>query len=99
MKDKKQHVILQSLNLHRYFLMNDKGEKMKGQLGVVRTNCIDCLDRTNVTQVCLNNIMMLLLSYFIGLLVIHAAYFLLSAEHDRSKDARISTQKDWCFWR
>jgi len=24
---------------------------MKEQLGVVRTNCIDCLDRTNVTQV------------------------------------------------
>lgn len=31
--------------------MNEKGEKMKEQLGVVRTNCIDCLDRTNVTQV------------------------------------------------
>jgi len=24
---------------------------MKEQLGIVRTNCIDCLDRTNVTQV------------------------------------------------
>ncbi|XP_010547401.1 PREDICTED: phosphoinositide phosphatase SAC6-like [Tarenaya hassleriana] len=33
-----------------YFLLNEKGEKMKEQLGVVRTNCIDCLDRTNVTQ-------------------------------------------------
>ncbi|XP_010550496.1 PREDICTED: phosphoinositide phosphatase SAC6 isoform X2 [Tarenaya hassleriana] len=33
-----------------YFLLNGKGEKMKEQLGVVRTNCIDCLDRTNVTQ-------------------------------------------------
>ena len=35
----------------RYLLLNEKGEKMKEQLGVVRTNCIDCLDRTNVTQV------------------------------------------------
>ncbi|KAH0942444.1 hypothetical protein HID58_002081 [Brassica napus] len=34
----------------RYFLVNEKGDKMKEQLGVVRTNCIDCLDRTNVTQ-------------------------------------------------
>ncbi|XP_061354997.1 phosphoinositide phosphatase SAC6-like isoform X1 [Gastrolobium bilobum] len=34
-----------------YLLLNNqKGEKMKEQLGVVRTNCIDCLDRTNVTQ-------------------------------------------------
>ncbi|XWS45639.1 hypothetical protein CRYUN_Cryun15aG0153800 [Craigia yunnanensis] len=33
-----------------YLLLNEKGEKMKEQLGVVRTNCIDCLDRTNVTQ-------------------------------------------------
>ncbi|KAJ7944064.1 Phosphoinositide phosphatase family protein [Quillaja saponaria] len=33
-----------------YFLLNEKGDKMKEQLGVVRTNCIDCLDRTNVTQ-------------------------------------------------
>ncbi|KAA0025607.1 phosphoinositide phosphatase SAC7-like [Cucumis melo var. makuwa] len=36
--------------IYRYMLLNDKGEKMKEQLGVVRTNCIDCLDRTNVTQ-------------------------------------------------
>ncbi|XP_019099709.1 PREDICTED: phosphoinositide phosphatase SAC7-like [Camelina sativa] len=36
--------------LHRYFLLNEKGDKMKEQLGVVRSNCIDCLDRTNVTQ-------------------------------------------------
>ncbi|KAH9662387.1 phosphoinositide phosphatase SAC6 [Citrus sinensis] len=34
----------------RYLLLNEKGEKMKEQHGVVRTNCIDCLDRTNVTQ-------------------------------------------------
>ncbi|XP_039026131.1 phosphoinositide phosphatase SAC6-like isoform X2 [Hibiscus syriacus] len=33
-----------------YFLLNEKKEKMKEQLGVVRTNCIDCLDRTNITQ-------------------------------------------------
>ncbi|WMV14563.1 hypothetical protein MTR67_007948 [Solanum verrucosum] len=34
----------------RYFLLNEKDEKVEVQLGVVRTNCIDCLDRTNVTQ-------------------------------------------------
>ncbi|KAL6507508.1 Fimbrin, actin-bundling protein [Orobanche gracilis] len=33
-----------------YLLLNEKGEKVEGQVGVVRTNCIDCLDRTNVTQ-------------------------------------------------
>ncbi|KAF7809590.1 phosphoinositide phosphatase SAC7 [Senna tora] len=33
-----------------YLLLNEKKEKMKEQLGIVRTNCIDCLDRTNVTQ-------------------------------------------------
>ncbi|GAB2282470.1 GTPase activating protein (GAP) for Rho1p [Dionaea muscipula] len=33
-----------------YFLVNEKGEKLQEQHGVVRTNCIDCLDRTNVTQ-------------------------------------------------
>ncbi|MBA0793705.1 hypothetical protein Gohar_018091, partial [Gossypium harknessii] len=38
------------LDKNGYLLLNDKGEKMKEQLGVVRTNCIDCLDRTNVTQ-------------------------------------------------
>ncbi|CAN4078597.1 unnamed protein product [Withania somnifera] len=35
---------------NRYFLLNEKGEKVEQQLGVLRTNCIDCLDRTNVTQ-------------------------------------------------
>ncbi|XP_011658074.1 phosphoinositide phosphatase SAC7 isoform X1 [Cucumis sativus] len=38
------------LDQNGYMLLNDKGEKMKEQLGVARTNCIDCLDRTNVTQ-------------------------------------------------
>ncbi|XVF62285.1 hypothetical protein PTKIN_Ptkin08bG0205200 [Pterospermum kingtungense] len=38
------------LQKNGYLLLNEKGEKMKEQLGVVRTNCIDCLDRTNVTQ-------------------------------------------------
>ncbi|GKA54732.1 phosphoinositide phosphatase SAC6-like protein, partial [Tanacetum coccineum] len=37
-------------NSTKYFLINDKGEKVEAQIGVVRTNCIDCLDRTNVTQ-------------------------------------------------
>ncbi|KAM7516026.1 hypothetical protein LguiA_005609 [Lonicera macranthoides] len=38
------------LSKNRYLLLNEKGEKVESQLGVVRTNCIDCLDRTNVTQ-------------------------------------------------
>ncbi|KAI9077395.1 hypothetical protein K1719_040708 [Acacia pycnantha] len=38
------------LERNGYLLLNEKGEKMKEQLGVVRTNCIDCLDRSNVTQ-------------------------------------------------
>jgi hypothetical protein len=30
--------------------MNSKGQILLEQSGVVRSNCIDCLDRTNVTQ-------------------------------------------------
>ncbi|XP_050379320.1 phosphoinositide phosphatase SAC6 [Argentina anserina] len=42
--------IVDFLDRNGFLLLNEKGEKMKEQLGVVRTNCIDCLDRTNVTQ-------------------------------------------------
>nr|XP_043607637.1 phosphoinositide phosphatase SAC6-like [Erigeron canadensis] len=35
---------------NRYYMLNDKGEKVETQIGIVRTNCVDCLDRTNVTQ-------------------------------------------------
>jgi len=38
------------LKKHGYLLLNEKGEKIQEQDGTVRTNCIDCLDRTNVTQ-------------------------------------------------
>lgn len=38
------------LQKNGYLLLNEKSEKVKEQLGIVRTNCIDCLDRTNVTQ-------------------------------------------------
>ncbi|XP_074340297.1 phosphoinositide phosphatase SAC8 isoform X2 [Apium graveolens] len=34
----------------RYFLLGSKGEILAEQKGVIRSNCIDCLDRTNVTQ-------------------------------------------------
>lgn len=37
--------------VYRYFLLTDKDEKIAQQTGTVRTNCVDCLDRTNVTQV------------------------------------------------
>ncbi|KAL8102182.1 hypothetical protein AgCh_026905 [Apium graveolens] len=33
-----------------YFLLGSKGEILAEQKGVIRSNCIDCLDRTNVTQ-------------------------------------------------
>ncbi|KAJ1279237.1 hypothetical protein BS78_04G139900 [Paspalum vaginatum] len=38
------------LKKHKYFILNDKDEKIEQQTGTVRTNCVDCLDRTNVTQ-------------------------------------------------
>ncbi|MQM03440.1 hypothetical protein Taro_036223 [Colocasia esculenta] len=38
------------INKQGYFLLNPSGEKVNEQQGIVRTNCIDCLDRTNVTQ-------------------------------------------------
>ncbi|KAJ8427816.1 hypothetical protein Cgig2_001627 [Carnegiea gigantea] len=38
------------LNKNRYLLLNENGEKIEEQSGIVRTNCVDCLDRTNVTQ-------------------------------------------------
>ena len=33
-----------------YFKVDNQGEMVHVQLGVFRTNCIDCLDRTNVVQ-------------------------------------------------
>lgn len=36
--------------MSRYFIIDSKGEILLEQIGVVRANCIDCLDRTNVTQ-------------------------------------------------
>ncbi|RXH81819.1 hypothetical protein DVH24_036160 [Malus domestica] len=33
-----------------YFLVGAKGNILEEQKGIVRSNCIDCLDRTNVTQ-------------------------------------------------
>lgn len=33
-----------------YFLIDKDGNVLEEQRGVVRSNCIDCLDRTNVTQ-------------------------------------------------
>ncbi|KAJ3684219.1 hypothetical protein LUZ61_013383 [Rhynchospora tenuis] len=42
--------IKEYLSKHGYFLLNEKGEKVAEQTGIIRTNCVDCLDRTNVTQ-------------------------------------------------
>ncbi|XP_048138005.1 phosphoinositide phosphatase SAC8 isoform X4 [Rhodamnia argentea] len=33
-----------------YFLIDAEGNVLEEQKGIVRSNCIDCLDRTNVTQ-------------------------------------------------
>lgn len=38
------------LYLSSYFMMDPSGSVMSVQQGVFRTNCIDCLDRTNVVQ-------------------------------------------------
>lgn len=35
----------------RYALVDAEGKLVTSQEGVIRTNCIDCLDRTNVVQV------------------------------------------------
>nr|XP_023893475.1 phosphoinositide phosphatase SAC8 isoform X2 [Quercus suber] len=37
-------------DLSRYFLVDMEGNILEEQKGVIRNNCIDCLDRTNVTQ-------------------------------------------------
>ncbi|XP_065852849.1 phosphoinositide phosphatase SAC8 isoform X2 [Euphorbia lathyris] len=33
-----------------YFMIDEEGNILKEQIGIVRSNCIDCLDRTNVCQ-------------------------------------------------
>lgn len=33
-----------------YFLLGSDGKLLVSQKGVFRTNCVDCLDRTNVVQ-------------------------------------------------
>jgi hypothetical protein len=43
--------IREDLDKQGYYLVNADGKILEKQKGVVRTNCIDCLDRTNVTQV------------------------------------------------
>lgn len=44
-------ILIVVFQLSRYFLLGPKGEILAEQEGVIRSNCIDCLDRTNVTQV------------------------------------------------
>ncbi|PRP89541.1 hypothetical protein PROFUN_00805 [Planoprotostelium fungivorum] len=38
------------LDSHRYYLQDTNGRPIIQQKGIIRTNCIDCLDRTNVVQ-------------------------------------------------
>ncbi|PWA54372.1 hypothetical protein CTI12_AA436040 [Artemisia annua] len=42
--------IADDFDKHGYFLQTSEGELIAEQKGVIRSNCIDCLDRTNVTQ-------------------------------------------------
>lgn len=42
--------IREDLSKQGYFLKDPNDRKQEVQKGVVRTNCVDCLDRTNVTQ-------------------------------------------------
>ncbi|KAK8960223.1 Phosphoinositide phosphatase SAC8 [Platanthera guangdongensis] len=42
--------IAEDVQTQGYFLINAGGVILEEQRGVVRANCIDCLDRTNVTQ-------------------------------------------------
>ncbi|OIW07461.1 hypothetical protein TanjilG_24323 [Lupinus angustifolius] len=42
--------ISEDFEKQRYFLIDSKGNELEEQKGVVRHNCIDSLDRTNVTQ-------------------------------------------------
>ncbi|KAG0593154.1 hypothetical protein M758_1G301500 [Ceratodon purpureus] len=42
--------IREDLSRQGYYLRDPSGKVLQEQKGVVRTNCIDCLDRTNVTQ-------------------------------------------------
>uniref|UniRef100_A0A7C9AJT8 SAC domain-containing protein n=1 Tax=Opuntia streptacantha TaxID=393608 RepID=A0A7C9AJT8_OPUST len=42
--------IKEDIEKQGYFLMDIQGYTLESQRGVIRSNCIDCLDRTNVTQ-------------------------------------------------
>ncbi|KAK9159100.1 hypothetical protein Scep_005674 [Stephania cephalantha] len=42
--------IYEDIKKQGYFLVDSQGEILAEQKGVFRVNCIDCLDRTNVTQ-------------------------------------------------
>ncbi|XP_073222687.1 phosphoinositide phosphatase SAC8 isoform X3 [Cicer arietinum] len=42
--------ISEDFEKQRYFLIDSKGDILEEQKGIIRSNCIDSLDRTNVTQ-------------------------------------------------
>jgi hypothetical protein len=47
---KQNLIFLDLFFFYSYFVVNQTGEIERQQTGVFRTNCIDCLDRTNVVQ-------------------------------------------------
>ncbi|KAK6120251.1 hypothetical protein DH2020_045942 [Rehmannia glutinosa] len=44
------NLISEDLEKQGYFLLDSEGKIQAEQEGIIRSNCIDCLDRTNVTQ-------------------------------------------------
>lgn len=42
--------IVEDFEKQGYFFVGKEGEVLSEQKGIIRTNCVDCLDRTNVTQ-------------------------------------------------
>ncbi|KAA8517397.1 hypothetical protein F0562_017690 [Nyssa sinensis] len=44
------HQISDDFEKQGYFLIDGEGKILEEQKGVIRSNCIDCLDRTNVSQ-------------------------------------------------
>lgn len=44
------HLIGRDLQVYGYFVMDQFGQNIRQQKGVFRINCLDCLDRTNISQ-------------------------------------------------
>ena len=63
-----RRVVESQLTQFGYFLKDQQGNVLSRQNGTVRTNCIDCLDRTNVVQSQLALYMLTLQMSYLGIL-------------------------------